>query len=118
MSRALDYLAKIRMAGKKPGVVFLLVGGVQPKFWLSDIAEVEIAVPADASAARMDFRPLVGCNVIVIAERRTQALRSLVKRLEPLCVHLTVYATETLPGELGRAFERGKGWREMGVNRG
>lgn len=118
MSRALDYLAKIRMDGMKPAVVFLLVGAEQPKFWQSSDAEIEIAVPADASAARMDLRPLIGCNVIVIAQHRTDALRSLVKRLETLAVQMAVYVIETLPAQLGFAFERGKGWREMGVNRG
>lgn len=115
MSVALDYLAKARVQGYKPASVWLLVGDCQqPKFWLDADPLVEIAVKAEGASVRFDWRPLVGCDVMILADTRSEPLRSLVKRLEQIAARITVCIADLLPEQLGHVWERDTGWREWG----
>lgn len=115
MSRALEALAAQRLAGHKPARVWVLFDvAVQPAFWLRAGAPIEIAVAAGDPFARWDWRPLVGCDVIVLGETLGEALRALVALLIEYVAILTLLLTERLPDEFGAVWERGLGWRRFG----
>lgn len=111
--RAIEFLAKARLAGHKPAVVWLLVGNyTQPQFWRWPDPQIEIAVKAERASARLDWRPLVGCDVMILADTRSDALREIVRRLESIAARMTVCVIDRLPDTLGHVWERGAGWRE------
>lgn len=111
--RALEALTKARLQGARPSVVMVTMGGEQRPWWL-DGSMVEIVIPDDAPVARVDFRALVRCDVIVIAQQRDDRLHQLVKRIcaEAACV--TVLSS-TDPDDLGHVWSRGAGWRKFGA---
>lgn len=117
MMRALEVLASARLQGAKPGVVFVLLGDFkQLAWWASDILDVEIVIPDDVAVTHIDFRPLVGCDVIVITSRRDERLRQAVERICAEAIRVTVLSSED-PDDLGYVWERGAGWRKFGERR-
>jgi hypothetical protein len=113
---ALEMLAKARGQGAKPAVAFVTLGEVEQFPWWRDGTAVEIVIPGDKPVARIDFRPLVGCDVILIAWKRDDRLRTVTELLCAQVVRLTVLSSED-PDDLGHAWERGAGWRKIGERR-
>jgi hypothetical protein len=114
--RALDVLAKARSQGAKPAVTFVTLGNVPQFPWWADGTPVEIVIPDDMAVARMDFRPLVGCDVILIAWRRDARLRAATELLCAQAARLTVLSSDDAD-DLGHVWERGTGWRKFGERR-
>lgn len=115
--RALEALASARLQGAKPDVVFVVLGNFeQPAWWQSDIMHVEIVIVDAIPVTRIDFRPLVGCEVIVIGSRRDDRLRQAVDRICAEAARVTVLSSVD-PDDLGHVWERGRGWRKFGERR-
>lgn len=108
---ALEKLAMARKQGAKPSAVMLtLYPAKQPQWW-RDGTVVEIV--ADSSIVRADFRPLVGCHVIIIADERGDTLRRVVEKACQQAQSVTVLSSID-PDDLGHVWEREKGWRRFG----
>ena len=117
MMRALEVLASARLQGAKPAVVFVLLGDFkQLAWWESDILDVEIVIADDIPVTRIDFRPLVGCDVIVIRCCRDDRLRQAVDLIRAEAVRVIEYSSVD-PDDLGRVWERGVGSRKFGERR-
>lgn len=117
MMRALEALASARRQGAKPHVVFVVFGNYeQHAWWLSDIMHVEIVIADDIPVTRIDFRPLVGCDVIVITCRQDDRLRQAVERICAEAIRVTVLSSAN-PDDLGYVWERGRGWRKFDERR-
>lgn len=114
--RALEALTKLRLSGAKPGTVFVTMGDVEQFPWWQDGTTVEVVIRDSQPVARLDFRPLVGCNVILVAWRRDERLRQVVEKVCAQAAYVTVLSS-TDPDDLGHAWERGKGWRKVGERR-
>lgn len=115
MSRALEAIARYRAAGKKPAWVFILVADVpQPKFWLEDEpSSIDVVLPASQYALRVDLRPLVGCNVVVLGDDMSGTIKRLVERLIEIVETLHVCIVANLEASAGHLFVRGRGWRAI-----
>lgn len=114
MSRGLDHLTKLRLAGHKPTAVWVVVGDAeQQKLWQWSDCIVEVAVKNDGASARLDWRPLVGCEVFVLADTATQPLRQIINRLESLAERITVFVSDRLPATIGHTWTKNDGWREV-----
>lgn len=115
--RALEALASARLQGAKPDVVFVLLGDFkQLVWWESDLMHVEIVIADDIPLTRIDFRPLVGCDVIVITCRQDDRLRQAVERICAEAIRVTVLSSAN-PDDLGYVWERGRGWRKFDERR-
>lgn len=114
--RALEMLAVARMQGAKPAVAFVSMGNFKQVPWWKDGTQIEIVIPDDQSVTRLDYRPLVGCDVILIAGRRDERLRLVAERLIAVAARVTVLAGDS-PDDLGHVWERGTGWRRVGERR-
>lgn len=113
MMPALNALASARLQGAKPTEVFVLLGDYkQEAWWESDLMSVEIAIPDDVPVTRIDFRPLVGCDVIVIRSCQDDRLDRVVDRICSVALRVTVYSSLD-PGDLGYVWERGRGSRKF-----
>lgn len=115
MSAGLDVLASYRLAGLKPAAVWITLADVpQRKFWRYDDPTVEIAIKPIASALRADYRPLVGCNVILIADDNTDILRGVVARICGVAESVLVSIVPDLKaGSPGHLWVRNAGWRAL-----
>lgn len=114
--RALEALTNARLQGAKPGVVFVTLGNCEQHAWWQSGMHVEIVIPDDKSVTHIDFRPLVGCDVIVITWCRDDRLRQAVGRICAQAARVTVLSSED-PDDLGHVWERGAGWRKFGDGR-
>lgn len=112
--RALEALAKARLQGAKPEVVFVTLGNAEQFAWWQSDMPVEIVIPDDKPIARIDFRALVRCDVIVIAAKRDDRLHQLVKRICTEAANVTVLSS-TDPDDIGHVWQRGTGWRKFGA---
>ena len=95
-------LIAMREAGEKPNTVFLLMasGG---KLTVRDFA-----IPASASIARLDFRPFVGLNVVLMARTAGDRPRAAFRKLCEVADSVVVCFTDKLPeGDCGWRFVRG-----------
>ncbi len=117
MPRALEILSKMRLAGLKPVSVWLVIadGVPQPKFWQWSDATVEIVLPHTHATLRADLRPLVGCDVILLADSASDIVRAVVAKLVELVSRLSVFVLDALPKKIGNEWVRGSGWREIGA---
>jgi len=114
MSRALGMLQAARLAGHKPASVWVVIGdGKEPKWWRFDDWAPEIRIGNNPESARLDFRPLIGCNVLLLADSKTSVLTQITRRLQQLVERLTVFILDQMPGVIGHEWTRGAGWREV-----
>lgn len=114
MIPAMKAIAAMRASGLKPSVVEMhLTGQPQCQFWRYGDGIAEVSLPTTPDVARMDFRPVVGCIVILYAAARTETLRRVVLRLIEVVSILTVFVLDEAPEKLGHEWEKGKGWREV-----
>lgn len=112
MLRALEALTKVRLRGGKPELVMVTLGtGDQPPWW-RDGTTVEVMIPDSEPLAGLDFRPLVGCDVVVMALRRDERLKRIVERICAQAANVTVLSSAD-PNDLGHVWQRGAGWRKF-----
>ena len=64
-------------------------------------------------SARADFRPLVGCDVILMADRASPLLTQISRALQFVVARLTVVIVEKLPQTIGHEWVKGAGWQEV-----
>jgi len=112
MMSALAKLSEARKRGMKPAAVMItLYPAKQPQWW-RDGTVVEIVM--DSDTARADFRPLIGCHVVIVAEERSERLRKLTEKVQQYAQTIAVLSSAD-PDELGYAWGQGKGWRRFGA---
>lgn len=109
---SLEALAKARLQGAKPAVVFVTIGGKQLPWW-KDGTACEVVIGDREPVGRLDLRPLVGCDVIVIAWQRDARLRAVVGRLQALPAERMTVLSSADPDDLGHVWERDSGWRRL-----
>ena len=111
---SLEALKAIRLAGQKPETVWIHLGPVkQSKWWRYSDGAPEIVLADKPESARADFRPVVGCNVILMADHASPALTAVTKALQAIVARLTVVIVEKLPETIGHEWTKGEGWREV-----
>lgn len=114
MLPAMKAIASMRAMGMKPAVVELhLTGQPQCPFWRYGDGIAEVSLPDTPEVTRTDFRPVVGCIVVLYAATRSELLRKVIRRLIEVVAVLTVVVFDELPDSLGREWQQGKGWREV-----
>lgn len=113
MLPALEALTKARLQGARPDLVMVTLGSITQREWWRDGSMVEVAIPDDEPVARLDFRPLVRCDVIVISLRRNARLHQVVRLICEQAARVTVLSS-TNPDDLGHVWDRGIGWRRFG----
>lgn len=116
MLRALEILADIRRRGAKPAFVMLDAGGtVQRKWWAEDVKTISITVPDSEPLRDLDFRPLVGCDVVMVAmSPDQQRMRDVAALVCAQASIVTVLNCNGDPDNLGHEWVRGKGWHKFG----
>lgn len=111
---SLEALKAVRLAGQKPSVVWIHLGHGKPsKWWRYGDGTPEIILADKPESARADFRPVVGCNVILMADHASPALTAVTKALQAIVARLTVVIVERLPETIGHEWTKGEGWREV-----
>ena len=111
---SLEALKAMRLAGKKPSVVWIHLGHGKPsKWWRYGDGTPEIVLAEKPESARADFRPLVGCDVILMADRASPLLTQISRALQFVVARLTVVIVENLPQTIGHEWVKGAGWREV-----
>lgn len=111
---SLEALKALRLAGQKPALVWILIGNSRsPRWWRYSDATPEIVLPARPESARADFRPLVGCDVILLADHRSAVLTQITRRLQAVVARLTVFIVDQLPKTIGHEWTKAAGWREV-----
>ena len=111
---SLEALKAIRLAGQKPALVWIHLGNGKPsKWWRYSDTTPEIVLADSPESARADFRPVVGCNVILMADHASPALTAVTKALQAVVARLTVVIVEMLPQTIGHEWTKGAGWREV-----
>lgn len=114
MLTAMKAIASMRADGLKPSVVEVyLTGKKQFAFWSQSDRIAEVSLPIAPEVVRTDFRPLVGCKVMLFAETRSELLRKVVRRLIEVVSALTVFVFDEVPASVGYEWQQGKGWREV-----
>lgn len=104
---SLDHLSRLRQSGVKPSVVWLLVGDYQQiKWWGNPALDVEIVIPECVS--RLDLRPVIGCSVIIMAERYTDGLMRLLDDLKGYAMEFSCYVMTWLPDDFCLRWKRGE----------
>lgn len=100
----LEQLVKIRKSGRKPECVFLLFGDMVP----SGAMDIRID---PKSFRRQEWRALVGCEVVVMADDYSKELVALMDLLQGYVSAMTVYVLSWLPHEFGFVWEKDKEMR-------
>lgn len=111
---SLEALKAMRLAGQKPALVWIHLGHGKPsKWWRYGDGTPEIVLADKPESARADFRPLVGCDVILMADRASSLLTQVSRALQSVVARLTVVIVEKLPQTIGHEWAKGAGWREV-----
>lgn len=103
-------LIAMREAGSKPEIVFVLMTSS------ARLTVRDFAIPPSANIARLDFRPFVGLNVVLIARTAGDRPRAAFRKLCEVAGSVVVCFTDKLPeGDCGWRFVRGTpGLRRVG----
>lgn len=110
-------IASMRAGGLKPARVELsLCGEKQYAFWRHG-SVASVTLPNSPEVVRSDFRPLVGCAVLLFAETRSEILRRVAAKLTEVVSTLTVFVLDEAPESCGHEWQQGLGWREVGSAR-
>lgn len=111
---SLDALKAMRLSGMKPATVWVFLGAAKPqKWWRYSDGIPEIVLSEKPESARADFRPVVGCDVILMADHKSPLLTSVTKAIQAHAARLTVIIVEKLPVTIGHEWTKGQGWREV-----
>lgn len=103
-------LIAMREAGNKPEIVFVLMTSS------ARLTRIDFAIEPSANIARLDFRPFVGLNVVLMARTAGDRPRAAFRKLCEVADSVVVCFTEKLPeGDYGWRFVRGTpGLRRVG----
>lgn len=103
-------LIAMREAGNKPEIVFVLMTNS------ARLTRIDFAIAPSANVARLDFRPFVGLNVVLMARTAGDRPRAAFRKLCEVADSVVVCFTEKLPeGDYGWRFVRGTpGLRRVG----
>lgn len=114
---ALKPLIEMRLAGQlPPGDVWVLFGNYeQTPWWHWSGVSVEVVIAETAPVTRLDLRALVGLSVCIQADRYSDQLLRLCKRLKEFARSLNVYVLAWLPEHVGMFWDRGQtdDWRSF-----
>ena len=111
---SLGALKALRLAGQKPGTVWIFLWAAkQPKWWRYGDGLPEIVLADKPESARADFRSVVGCDVILMADTKSAVLTQVTKAIQSHAARLTVVIVENLPNTIGHEWTKGQGWREV-----
>jgi hypothetical protein len=111
---SLDALKAMRLAGTKPAIVWIyLCAAKQTKWWRYSDGIPEIVLADKPETARADFRPVVGCDVILMADQASSVLTAVTKSLQSVVSRLTVVIADRLPDQIGHEWTKASGWREV-----
>lgn len=100
----LEQLVKIRKSGRKPDCVFLLFGDIAP----SGAMDIRVNLK---TFRRQEWRALVGCEVVVMADDYSNELVALMELLQGYVSVMTVYVLSWMPHEFGFVWEKGNEMR-------
>lgn len=120
---ALKPLVEMRMSGRlPPGDVWILFGDYeQVAWWQWSGVSAEVVIAERSPIGRLDLRALVGLTVCIQADRYSEALMRLCRRVQAQAQSLNVFVLEWLPDDIGMWWDRGMGenWESFGaVERG
>lgn len=103
-------LIAMREAGNKPEIVFVLMTSS------ARLTRIDFAIEPSANIARLDFRPFVGLNVVLMARTAGDRPRATFRKLCEVAESVVVCFTDKLPeGDCGWRFVRGTpGLRRVG----
>lgn len=103
-------LIAMREAGNKPEIVFVLMTSS------ARLTRLDFAIAPSANIARLDFRPFVGLNVVLMARTAGDRPRAAFRKLCEVADSVVVCFTDKLPeGDCGWRFVRGTpGLRRVG----
>ena len=103
-------LIAMREAGNKPEIVFVLMTSA------ARLTRIDFAIAPSANIARLDFRPFVGLNVVLMARTAGDRPRAAFRKLCEVADSVVVCFTDKLPeGDCGWRFVRGTpGLRRVG----
>jgi len=103
-------LIAMREAGNKPEIVFVLMTSS------ARLTRIDFAIEPSANIARLDFRPFVGLNVVLMARTAGDRPRAAFRKLCEVADSVVVCFTDKLPeGDYGWRFVRGTpGLRRVG----
>ena len=103
-------LIAMREAGNKPEIVFVLMTSS------ARLTRIDFAIAPSANIARLDFRPFVGLNVVLMARTAGDRPRAAFRKLCEVADSVVVCFTDKLPeGDCGWRFVRGTpGLRRVG----
>ena len=95
-------LIAMREAGNKPEIVFVLMTSS------ARLTRLDFAIAPSANIARLDFRPFVGLNVVLMARTAGDRPRAAFRKLCEVAGSVVVCFTDKLPeGDCGWRFVRG-----------
>ena len=95
-------LIAMREAGNKPEIVFVLMTSS------ARLTRIDFAIAPSANIARLDFRPFVGLNVVLMARTAGDRPRAAFRKLCEVADSVVVCFTDKLPeGDYGWRFVRG-----------
>lgn len=106
MKTALQNLLKVRKAGFKPSMVLLtLYPADQPLWWRVARPITEIVV--DENPALHDFRPLLGCDVLIATDEIESRTRAVIRKALNYASTVVVFVTD---GSKAMTWDRKLGW--------
>lgn len=101
-------LVEMRKGGEKPSVVFVLMTDA------GRLSLLDVAIPSSANIARMDFRPFIGLNVVLMAATTGGRPRAVFRKLCEVADSVVMCFDDRLAeGDPGWRFVRG----EAGIRR-
>lgn len=97
----IEMLVSLRLAGKRPALQFV--------FWNTGcrLSGCEAGILEDADVERLDLRPFVDLDVLVIADRYSPALVRFCERLNEYAATTSLTVLAWLPDDLGLVWEKG-----------
>lgn len=98
-----ERLIAMRIRGEKPTTIFvLMIDGGRLSAW-------DVAIHPRASIARVDFRPFIGLDVVLMADTASDRVRAAFRHLCKVANSVVVTFTDRLlQGELGWRFMQGQ----------
>lgn len=98
----IDQLIALRRDGMRPELVFVMfVDGGR-------LISGDVGIGPAANIERLDLRPFVGLQVLILADTYTPALRRLFERMHEFAASVVLSVKEWLPNDLGLVWGRGE----------
>lgn len=97
----IDALIKLRLQGQRPALQFVFFGDG------GHLHGCETGIDDHADIERLDLRPFVELDVMVIAEHYTPSLMRLYERLNDFAATTTLSIIDWLPDDLGLVWQKG-----------